>query len=260
MLVRIWQKIIDEERIRVFVFAQLENNYSYIIETRAQCLVVDPAESEEILNYIQAENLDLKAVLLTHYHEDHIRGVNGILEKLQTQVIGPFDENLQIANSIISNQEELIIGPFSVLALETPGHTTNHLCYYVNNFQILFSGDMIFPCGCGKIMQGLYEKMIESLKVLKSLPKDTYIFSGHEYSIENLKFALSIEPERKDIEERLDLIIKKEQYPIPTTIDLELKINPFFRIDDLLFQKKLNCEDASELEVLIKLRELRENQ
>jgi hydroxyacylglutathione hydrolase len=260
MLIRIWQKTVEQEKIRVFVFQELENNYSYIVETRSCAIVIDPSESDEILATIKEANLDLKAILLTHYHQDHIQGVKGILKELSPQVVGPNGEEITFVDMVVSNQEELIIGPFSITAIGTPGHTLNHLCYYLADFQVLFSGDMIFPCGCGKILEGSYQLMLDSLKVLKALPKETYLFSGHEYSLENLQFALSIEPSRQDIKERIDLIASKDQYPVPTTIGLELQINPFFRTDDIEFRKTLNLGAASELEMLIKLREIKENQ
>ncbi len=260
MLVRVWQKTIEQEKIRVFVFQQLENNYSYIVEIRSSAVIIDPAESEELLEALKDSDLELKAILVTHYHEDHIKGVKGIIKQFPVQVVGPSGDQGDFVDSVVSNQEELIIGPFSINVFETPGHTLNHLCYFLNDFNVLFSGDMLFPCGCGKIIEGSYQQMLDSIKVLKGLPKETFIFSGHEYSIENLDFALSIEPNNKDIKDRIDSIQSKEQYPIPTTIGFELEINPFLRTDNTEFRKLLNLGTASELEMLIKLKELKEKQ
>lgn len=258
MLIRIWQKVINDEKIRVFVFQQLENNYSYLVEIRSQAILIDAGESGEILGMIKEEKLDLKAILLTHYHEDHIAGVEGILKELSPQVVGPNGGEVAFVDSVIFSQEELIIGPFSILAIGTPGHTLNHLCYYLPEFGVLFSGDMIFPCGCGKILEGSYPQMLESIKTLKSLPDDTYIFSGHEYSIENLTFALSLESNREEVREKLQAISSKDQYSVPTTIKLEKNINPFFRTDDPELKKILKMNSSSELDVLVKLKQLQE--
>ena len=260
MLIRIWQKTVQDERIRVFVFQQLQDNYSYLVEIRSFAILIDPAESQEILTTIENENLQLKAILLTHYHDDHINGVKGILKHIGVQVIGPNHQEVDFVDSVVSNQEELIIGPFSITAIGTPGHTHNHLCYLLTEFKVLFTGDMLFPCGCGRIIEGTYAEMLDSIKVLKALPKETYIFSGHEYSIENLNFALSIEPHRQELKDRIKDIESKDHYPVPTTIGLELELNPFFRTDDIDFRKALNLGSASELEMLIKLRELKEKQ
>jgi hydroxyacylglutathione hydrolase len=258
MLVRVWQKTIEDVKVRVFVFRQLENNYSYLVENHGIAIAIDPAESEEILEACQAAQLDLKAILLTHYHEDHIKGVKGLIKELSCQVIGSAGDEVDFVDSVVSNQEEVIIGPFSVTVLATPGHTFNHLCYFFSEFKILFSGDMLFPCGCGRILEGCHQEMLDSLKILKALPKETYIFSGHEYSLENLQFAASIEPQRQEIKSRLETIASEDQYPVPTQLCLELELNPFLRTDDIEFRKNLNLASASELEMLIKLREMKE--
>jgi hydroxyacylglutathione hydrolase len=258
MLVRVWQKTVEDEKIRVFVFRQLENNYSYIVENHGMAIIIDPAESGELIEALNAAHLELKAVLLTHYHEDHVKGVKGLIEAVPAQLIGPFGGEEVGVDSFVSGQEEIIIGPFSITAIATPGHVGNHLCYLLSEFMILFSGDMLFPCGCGKILNGCYQEMLESLKALKSLHPDTLIFSGHEYSIENLEFALSIEPHKQEIKNRLEMIASHDQYPVPTSLALELQLNPFFKTDDPEFRKNLNLASASELETLIKLREFKE--
>ncbi len=260
MLVRIWQKTIDIEKIRVFVFRQLENNYSYLIETRNSVIIIDPAEPEEIIQTIQDSNFELKAVLLTHYHRDHIQGVKKIIDAFTPQVVGPSGGEHEFPLSVVSNLEELIIGPFSLIVMETPGHTLNHLCYFFNDFKILFSGDMLFAAGCGKILEGSYQQMLESLKLMKTLPKETAVFFGHEYSIENLRFALSLEPERKEIEERIEAIASLDQYSVPTTLAFELEVNPYLRTDDMQFRKHLNMGNASEFDILIKLSQMQAGQ
>jgi hydroxyacylglutathione hydrolase len=257
MLLRVWQKTVEEERIRVFVFQQLEDNYSYIIETRSQAIIIDPAESSELIQAIVDASLELKAILCTHYHQDHIQGVKGLLERFSCQVVGPQD-GVDFVNCIVSHQEEIIIGPFAITVLSTPGHTLNHLCYFLADFKILFSGDMVFPCGCGKVVEGTFQQMLESIKLIKSLPKDTAIFSGHEYSLQNMGFALSLEPMRNDIKERMQNIDHKDQFPVPTTLEQELEMNPFFRTDQVEFRKALNLASASELETLIRIRELKD--
>lgn len=260
MLVRVWQKTIEQEKIRVFVFQQLENNYSYLVEIRSTAIVIDPAESQEILETIKEHELDLKAILLTHYHEDHILGVKGILKDFSAQVVGPATDLCDFVDSVVSEQEELIIGPFSISVMGTPGHTLNHLCYFLADFKILFTGDAVFPFSCEKILEGSYQQMLDSIKLIKTLPKETYLFSGHENSIENLQFALSLEPNRQDIKDRIEVINNKDQYPVPTTIALELEINPFFKTDNIEFRKIVNLGSASELEMFIKLRQIKETQ
>lgn len=260
MLVRVWQKTIEQEKIRVFVFQQLQNNYSYLVEIRSSVILIDPVESQEILDVIKENQFDLKAILLTHYHEDHILGLKGILKDQSPQVVGPLADVADFLDSVVSEQEELIIGPFAITAIGTPGHTLNHLCYSLTDFKILFTGDAIYPCGCEKIIEGSYQQLLDSIKVIKTLPKDTHLFSGHECSIENLQFALLLEPNRQDIKERIDSIQNQDQYPVPTTIALELDINPFFKTDNIEFRKILNLGSASELEMFIKLRQIKETQ
>ena len=256
MLLRVWQKTVENERIRVFVFQQLEDNYSYIIETRSQAILIDPVESAEIIDTLKEGSIELKAILCTHYHDDPTHSLKEIVEQFPCQVVGPQMENQGFVDYVVSHQEEVIVGSFAVTVLSTPGHTQNHLCYFLADFKILFTGDMVFSCGCGKIVDGTFQQMLESIKLIKSLPKDTLIFSGHEYSLSNIAFALSLEPQRTDMKELIDAIESKNQFPVPTLLSQELEINPFFRTDQIEFRKTLNLGSATELETLIRLKEL----
>ncbi|MCF7806752.1 MAG: hydroxyacylglutathione hydrolase [Simkaniaceae bacterium] len=255
--VRVWEASIGDQAIRVHLIPALEDNYIYLLSWGDQALVVDPSVSKPVLERLEEEKLELKAILNTHHHADHVGGNQEIKEKTGCRVIGPSDVHIESVDQVVSDGEEIIVGPLLIQVIATPGHTLDHICFYIPDYKILFSGDTLFTGGCGKIFEGTAQIMFESLQKLAALPKDTFIFCGHDYTMSNLEFAREIDPDNDEILKRIREITEFGQESIPSTMEIELKTNPFLCTSRPSIRKKMNLLDATDVEVLAKLRELK---
>ena len=218
----------------------LSDNVIWIWENNNSAVVVDPALSKPVIQYIKANNLNLKAILQTHHHSDHIGGTRGLIKEWpNVKVIASFKEKDRIPfqNLSVSDGDELQLLNKDVQVIEVVGHTKSHIAFYVKNkIPVLFIGDTLFSAGCGRIFEGTHEEMYNSLQRIKSLPKNTHIYCAHEYTRLNLLWALNLEPENKNLKNKLIEVEKKialRELTIPFLLGEELKINLFLRADNL---------------------------
>ena len=253
MSVRVWESTAGEQSIKIHVIPALKDNYVYVLQWTNQAIVIDPAEPGPVLDLVGSEELDVKAILITHHHEDHTAGVEAIKSKTDCNVIGPSDVNIDHVDQVVSDGEEIILGPLLIQVMTTPGHTLDHISYYLPDFKVLFCGDTIFAAGCGKIFEGTPKQLFESLQKLAKLPSDTSIFCGHEYTLNNLKFAASVEPDNEEVRDRIAQV-ERDGFGVPTQLDLEFKTNPFFRTNSPEIRKTLGLEEADACEVFTTLR------
>ena len=242
------------------------DNYIWLVTTNEGSIVIDPGESSKTIELLKKRNLNLKAILITHHHFDHTGGIDEVKLFSSAKVYGPKNDISSIDVRVEVGQALSLIGiDFEII--ELPGHTMDHIAFYTNNNgnPLLFCGDTLFAGGCGRVFEGTFEQMHESLMKLKSLPANTKVYSGHEYTTANLSFAKEVEPLNKNIISRYNEVLKlrKEGIPtLPTTIEIELKTNPFFRCDVEEIQdsllKKFNIE-RNEQEIFKALREWKDN-
>ena len=242
------------------------DNYIWLVTTNEGSIVIDPGESSKTIELLKKRDLNLKAILITHHHFDHTGGIDEVKLFSSTKVYGPKNDISSIDVRVEVGQALSLIGiDFEII--ELPGHTMDHIAFYTNNNgnPLLFCGDTLFAGGCGRVFEGTFEQMHESLMKLKSLPANTKVYSGHEYTTANLSFAKEVEPLNKNIISRYNEVLKlrKEGIPtLPTTIEIELKTNPFFRCDVEKIQdsllKKFNIE-RNEQEIFKALREWKDN-
>ena len=242
------------------------DNYIWLVTTNEGSIVIDPGESSKTIELLKKRNLNLKAILITHHHFDHTGGIDEVKLFSSTKVYGPKNDISSIDVRVEVGQALSLIGiDFEII--ELPGHTMDHIAFYTNNNgnPLLFCGDTLFAGGCGRVFEGTFEQMHESLMKLKSLPANTKVYSGHEYTTANLSFAKEVEPLNKNIISRYNEVLKlrKEGIPtLPTTIEIELRTNPFFRCDVEEIQdsllKKFNIE-RNEQEIFKALREWKDN-
>ncbi|GLR62866.1 hydroxyacylglutathione hydrolase [Marinospirillum insulare] len=215
------------------------DNYIWLIKAPNQksCWVVDPGDATPVLNYLQAENLTLEGILLTHHHYDHIDGVAD-LAKPGVEVVG-FAKDAQrlpaLTQPLVAGDTFELLGE-RVKVMEVPGHTLGHIVYFIENEQqaLLFSGDTLFAAGCGRMFEGTPEQMQASLQSLASLPASTQVFAAHEYTLSNLKFALLVEPNNPALQTRMTdcTKLREAQKPtLPSNLGIELATNPFLRLD-----------------------------
>jgi len=210
------------------------DNYIWLLTTNEGSIVIDPGESQNLLKILKENNFNLKAILITHHHFDHTNGINEILSEKSIDVYGP-NNNIDSINIRVTNKSKINLLGIEFEIIEIPGHTLDHIAYYSenNDHPILFCGDTLFAGGCGRVFEGTFEQMHDSLSILKELPINTKIYCGHEYTESNLKFAKSVEPLNQKIISRYNEVIelRKQGIPsLPTTLELELETNPFLRV------------------------------
>jgi hydroxyacylglutathione hydrolase len=232
--------------MKIEIIKCLQDNYSYIIvdpKNKNTC-VVDPSESEPIINFLEKNNLQLNYILNTHHHYDHVGGNNKLKKKYNAKVVGFSDDYKRIPeiDILLKDEEVWKEGNFEVKIIHIPGHTLGHICFYFYKENILFTGDTLFSLGCGRIFEGTYLQMFESLNKLKTLPLHTKIFCGHEYTLQNSKFCLMHDANNENLKKKIIEIKKKLNNNLPTipsTIKEELDCNIFLKADSLKTFSKL---------------------
>lgn len=226
----------------------LNDNYIWILsDDHQQCIIVDPSESEPVLEILAQKKLIPIAILLTHHHDDHTGGVKGILNEFKhLTVFGPQETKVKGATDLVSHGDNIKIGDFNFQIFALPGHTLGHIGFYQPPY--LFCGDTLFSAGCGRIFEGTPEQMYQSLQHIAALPDDTLICCAHEYTQSNLKFAHHIWPENSQIsqyQEEVDVKRSKNEPTVPTTLKIERKINLFLQCDNAELQKKININQTN---------------
>ena len=222
------------------------DNYIWLLTTNEGSIVIDPGESKNLLKILDENDLDLKAILITHHHFDHTGGIEEILSKKEIDVYGP-QNNIGAISKRVSDKSTINLLGIEFKIIEIPGHTLDHIAYYSENHgnPILFCGDTLFAGGCGRVFEGTYEQMHNSLSILKALPKNTKIYCCHEYTESNLKFAKVVEPLNQKLDSRYNKVIalrKKGKATVPSTLELELNTNPFLRTDIEEVQKLISTK------------------
>lgn len=229
------------------------DNYIWLISTSTSiAAVVDPGDAQPVIDALQREQLQLTDILVTHHHQDHVGGI-AELQQLYPQV--------QIHNTADHNKDVKILhNAISLHTMEVPGHTLDHIAFYNNDS--LFCGDTLFSAGCGRVFEGTPEQMHHSLQKLAALPDTTKVYCAHEYTLANLAFAETVEPNNKDIQNHILQSRKKRDQKLPTlptTIGIEKKINPFLRTKEpsviASAKKHCNCELATPTEVFAAIRQ-----
>ena len=244
----------------------LSDNYIWLVTTNEGSIVIDPGESKQIIDLVKSNEIDLEGILITHHHYDHTNGIEEILKYKKVEVYGPKNNINSITKRVKQNDVFNLIGlKFEVI--ETPGHTLDHIAFYClkDEKSILFCGDTLFSGGCGRVFEGTYSQMYESLKKLSKLPEDTQIFCGHEYTSSNLQFACAVEPNNQFIKEYNEEIIEKTKNGVPSlpsSLKIEHTINPFIRCNEENLIDNINKkfgEVSSEIEIFSTLRKWKDD-
>ena len=238
--------------MKIQIIPCLKDNYSYLVidEVNNIACVVDPSEAQPIIEYLENTQIELKFILNTHHHYDHVGGNQKLKEKYGASVIGYKGDQKRIPgiDILVNDQETWMYKNFEAKIIHVPGHTLGHICFYFFENKMIFTGDTLFSLGCGRLFEGTKSQMFDSLNKLKELPLDTKIFCGHEYTLSNSKFCLTHDADNKNLKNKILEINKKliNNLPtIPTTIKEELECNIFLR--------------ANNLESFSKLRDLKDN-
>ena len=232
--------------MKVEIIPCLQDNYSYLIidEDKLEACVVDPSEAKPIINYLSDKNINLKYILNTHHHYDHVGGNTELKKKFGSVVLGFNGDAKRIPeiDILLKDNEIWNSGNFKAKIIHIPGHTKGHICFYFFEENLLFTGDTLFSLGCGRIFEGTYEQMYNSLNKLKSLPKETKIYCGHEYTLNNSKFCLEHDSENSSLIKKIEFIKQQRNNSLPTipsTLQDEIDCNIFLRANDLKSFSKL---------------------
>ena len=232
--------------MKVEIIKCLKDNYSYVIidEKNNNACVVDPSEAEPIINFLESKNIKLKFVLNTHHHYDHVGGNNDLKKKYKIKIVGFKNDKQRIPNIdiLLENNEIWKSENFEAKIIHIPGHTSGHICFYFIKEKFAFTGDTLFSLGCGRIFEGTYEQMYNSLNKLKKLPTDTKIYCGHEYTLQNSLFCSKYDKNNKNLKKKILEIkhkLEKNLPTIPSTLKEELTYNIFLRAKNLKDFSKL---------------------
>ncbi|XP_064613620.1 hydroxyacylglutathione hydrolase, mitochondrial-like isoform X2 [Liolophura sinensis] len=253
--------------MRIKLLPALQDNYMYLLidEATKECAAVDPVEPQKVVDAVSEEGVTLKKVLTTHHHWDHAGGNEGLIRLTGPLEVYGGDDRIGALTNKVKDGEQFKVGNLNVRCLFTPCHTTGHICYFVTGDQgeqpIVFTGDTLFVAGCGKFFEGSPNDMYHALvEKLSKLPGDTRVFCGHEYTVNNLKYALHVEPQSKDIQDKLKWAQAqrdKNEPTIPSTIAEELKFNPFMRVGAAEVQK--HCGKSDPVKTMGFLRDEKNN-
>jgi len=214
----------------------LRDNYVWMLQRPGgnSAVAVDPSESEPVRDYLDRHRLSLAAILITHHHPDHVGGVPGLTGGGEVPVYGPASERIPERTRGLSDGEEIEIDEIEArfTVRDIPGHTAGHIAYHGE--ELVLSGDTLFAVGCGKLFEGTAEQMQHSLARLRDLPPETRVCCGHEYTVNNIRFALAVEPENEALQSRRDeagALREAGRPTLPSTISAERDTNPFLRWD-----------------------------
>lgn len=238
------------ESIRVVPIPAFRDNYIWCLRDATHAAVVDPGDAEPVFEFLARERLALSAILATHHHSDHIGGIGALTREYPAPVYAPFDERI---DGVTDRVREADIVRLPDLGLdfevfEIPGHTLTHIAYY--GTKMLFCGDTLFACGCGRLFEGTPRQMVTSLTKLASLPDDTLVYCGHEYTQANLRFGRTVDPANQVLvswEREADDLRRRGQPTLPSSLARERLGNPFLRCEDPAVSAAASREAGQEL-------------
>jgi hydroxyacylglutathione hydrolase len=244
----------------------LTDNFGYLIHdpSTGATASIDAPEAAPLIAALDKEGWKLTDILVTHHHGDHVGGIGELKKKYQCRVVAPHDANAKIADVDLRVEEGEVVkvGGLSARVLETPGHTLDHISYVFDDDRALFAADTLFSIGCGRVFEGTYPMMWDSLVKLRALPDDFKLYCGHEYTASNVKFALSIDPDNAALQARAKQVEQQRaagKPTIPVSLGEEKKANVFLRADEASVAAAIGFSGESAADVFGELRERKNN-
>lgn len=247
--------------LQVHLYPYMSDNYGVLLHhaERNETVNIDTGDASATLQQLEQAGWTLTEQWVTHHHADHTAGVVDVKAATNALTIGPaqLSKPIQGLDKTVSDGDTLQFAGLPVQIIHTPGHTTDMMNYYLPTEHLLFTGDTLFTLGCGRLFESDAVTMHQSLSKLAALPANTIVYSSHEYTIANAKFALSVDPDNQALKDRVKVIesLRAEGKPtVPSTIAQELQTNPFLRSDDAGIRKHLDMQDAPDSAVFAEIR------
>lgn len=237
----------------------LSDNYAYLVHADDQTALIDAPEAAPIRKVLETRGWSLDDIWITHHHSDHIDGVAELREAFGARVVGNAADarRLPPLDVALSDGETFDFAGARVTMLDVSGHTIGHVAYHLPAADAVFTADSLMALGCGRVFEGTMEQMWDSLSKLAALPPETMVYSGHEYTLANARFALTIEPENPALLQRIDMITAardRGEPTVPSQLSTEHETNPFLRAGLAEVKSLLNMHGASDAEVFAEIR------
>lgn len=244
----------------------LDDNYAFLAHDTATgaTALIDAPEAAPIMAFLDETGWILSDVFLTHHHGDHVQGLAEILARFPARVIGAAADvpRLPALDVTVQDGDRVEIGSVEGRVIDVSGHTLGHIALHFPEAKAAFTADSLMALGCGRVFEGTMPQMHESLQKLAALPEDTLIFSGHEYTAANGKFALTIDPGNPDLISRVQSVeaaTREGEPTVPSTLAEELATNPFLRSDNPAIQAHLGMDGADPVDVFVEIRTRKNN-
>jgi len=251
-------------KLEIALVPCLNDNYCVLLHDSesGETLAIDAPDAAAIDAALDARGWKLTHLFITHHHTDHTQGIAALKARWSCHVTGPEAEADRISglDATVNEKSPLAFAKRNVRVLEMPGHTLGHVAYFFPDDGVAFTGDTLFALGCGRIFEGDAEGMWGALQKLMALPETTQIYCGHEYTLSNARFAMSVEPENADLKARaaeVEALRAANKPTLPTVLAKEKSTNPFLRADSRAIRARLGLERAPDWKVFERLRELK---
>ncbi|MCH8542798.1 MAG: hydroxyacylglutathione hydrolase [Alcanivorax sp.] len=246
------------------------DNYIWALsDEHGSALIVDPGTADPVIDYLDAHNLTLKALLITHHHPDHTGGIQALLSRSpegDVPVYGPADEQIPGRTHAVGDGDVVALQAPAIRfeVIRVPGHTLGHIAFFAGEPEgpLLFCGDTLFAGGCGRLFEGTPAQMLASLDRLQALPAETLVCCAHEYTVSNLRFAAAVTPEDDAVNQRLAAMVNLRdagKVTLPSTLADERRSNPFLRADDPAVQASVPEAKGDRTAVFTALRAWKDN-
>ncbi|WP_430242032.1 hydroxyacylglutathione hydrolase [Neorhizobium sp. DAR64861/K0K2] len=248
------------------VFSCRSDNFGVLVHDPESGLTasIDAPEEKPIIEAAARRGWTITHIFTTHHHTDHVEANLALKEKLGLEIIGPVNEAVAIPglDRTVADGDEFHFGDHLVRVIETPGHTAGHICFHFPDDKILFAADTLFALGCGRLFERSASDMWSSLQKLAVLPDETAIYFGHEYTLSNARFALTIDPDNERLKTRaaeIEALRADGKFTIPTMMGLEKETNPFLRPADPAIRRNLIMESKTNEEVFAEIRKRKDS-